>query len=618
MQNDSTGPSGPRISFDLRSRPREVHSLPFRVLVLGNFGGSARAQDRRPIRVNKDNLKEVLTYLDVALHDQVANRLSERPTAMRVDLPITGLNDFSPGKIIEGIPELTALQRLVDGIGRLARGETDVAELESSVSVYGELQAFSVPLRLCRKAVAESASKQREKAKPSSDSSDTEESVADRIFRMVSPPPARGWEADTSGPDVPDIPWDAAGTDEHSPSQGLDAAAKRATRALSRQLDAVLHGRAFQGLEATWRGLKLLVDRTDFRHNILLEIMDVERDELAEVFHQNVVVPECEKSTTSPLSLVVAGFEMDKTAADVAMLRSLAEDAQTLQVPILFSVGAGFFGLRAPCEAASLPYVGAVLERPEFASWNALRAKEPARWLAAAYNPFLLRDPYASGRGAVAFQESVAEDDDYLWGNPAWVIASVATASFARHGWPTEISGPEAGGLSALPVRPEPTDPREAPQIPLAALLPVQLARDLNDAGLIPLSCTPNRDTAYVRFAPLLHKFPQYADDQNSRAARRTASLPYQLLVTRLVGMLNAQRDQWAGEGSDPELSRALEAFLRGVIEGTGDGADVQVEIERGPDEPTEGSISVYVRMGKEILNGAEVRLQIPRSDSNR
>lgn len=36
-------------------------------------------------------------------------------------------------------------------------------------------------------------------------------------------------------------------------------------RLLGKQMDAILHHPDFQALESAWRGLKLLVDRTDFR-----------------------------------------------------------------------------------------------------------------------------------------------------------------------------------------------------------------------------------------------------------------------------------------------------------------------------------------------------------------
>lgn len=44
---------------------------------------------------------------------------------------------------------------------------------------------------------------------------------------------------------------------------------------LSRQMDEILHHPDFQALEAAWRGLQLLVDRTDFRENIKIELLNV-------------------------------------------------------------------------------------------------------------------------------------------------------------------------------------------------------------------------------------------------------------------------------------------------------------------------------------------------------
>jgi len=44
---------------------------------------------------------------------------------------------------------------------------------------------------------------------------------------------------------------------------------------LSDQLDEILHHAEFQKLESAWRGLKLLVDRTNFRENSRIEIINV-------------------------------------------------------------------------------------------------------------------------------------------------------------------------------------------------------------------------------------------------------------------------------------------------------------------------------------------------------
>ena len=44
---------------------------------------------------------------------------------------------------------------------------------------------------------------------------------------------------------------------------------------ISQQLDEVLHHAQYQKLESAWRGLKFLVDRTDFRKNVKIELLNV-------------------------------------------------------------------------------------------------------------------------------------------------------------------------------------------------------------------------------------------------------------------------------------------------------------------------------------------------------
>src|SRR3546814_18533778 len=55
-------------------------------------------------------------------------------------------------------------------------------------------------------------------------------------------------------------------------------------RKLGRQVDAIMHQEQFQNLESAWRSLKFLVDRTDFRENNRIEILNVSKQALLEDF----------------------------------------------------------------------------------------------------------------------------------------------------------------------------------------------------------------------------------------------------------------------------------------------------------------------------------------------
>src|SRR5271154_6329209 len=62
---------------------------------------------------------------------------------------------------------------------------------------------------------------------------------------------------------------------------------------ISRQVDVILHNPDFQKLESSWRGLKFAVDRTDFRENIKVEILNVSKQDLMTDFED---APEITKS----------------------------------------------------------------------------------------------------------------------------------------------------------------------------------------------------------------------------------------------------------------------------------------------------------------------------------
>lgn len=53
---------------------------------------------------------------------------------------------------------------------------------------------------------------------------------------------------------------------------------------LGKQMDVILHAKPLQEMESSWRSLKLLVDRTDFRENIKVQVLHATKEELLEDF----------------------------------------------------------------------------------------------------------------------------------------------------------------------------------------------------------------------------------------------------------------------------------------------------------------------------------------------
>src|SRR5262249_35095996 len=58
----------------------------------------------------------------------------------------------------------------------------------------------------------------------------------------------------------------------------IDAYIAEIDSKLSSQIDEILHNSDVQKLESSWRSLKFLVDQTDFRENIKIDIINVSKD----------------------------------------------------------------------------------------------------------------------------------------------------------------------------------------------------------------------------------------------------------------------------------------------------------------------------------------------------
>ena len=119
---------------------------------------------------------------------------------------------------------------------------------------------------------------------------------------------------------------------------------------LSRQINDILHHDKFQQLESAWRGLRLLIDRTDFRENIRIELLSVSKADLRDAIYNQVFMPEHQEVSETPLSVVIADYEFNQTPEDIELLTDIAEMAASIQVPFISSMGPVFFGVETAAE----------------------------------------------------------------------------------------------------------------------------------------------------------------------------------------------------------------------------------------------------------------------------
>ena len=127
---------------------------------------------------------------------------------------------------------------------------------------------------------------------------------------------------------------------------------------LSLQMDAILHNPDFQKLESSWSSLKFLVDKTDFRENIRLELLNASKEDLLEDFED---APEITKSGLyktfytaeygqfggKPYGNIIANYEFSPKPQDVKILQYIASVSAMSHAPFVAAAGPEFFGLES-------------------------------------------------------------------------------------------------------------------------------------------------------------------------------------------------------------------------------------------------------------------------------
>lgn len=607
-ENNHPSNTGITFSFGIE-KEHQQRERPHRIVVVGEFSGADR--DHKPVKVDKYNFDDVIQAYGGQLLFEPPNRIGAGQSKLVVDIDVTQLNDFTPAGLIRQVPELRRAVRFRDSLNDLARNKLSFSDFEEELSVFSGFSAFAEPLRLVKGAFEDSTRKQTASAPPAPRAPRQENDSGDlsRLLDMVDTgAPSASPQMEALERSIREI--GSANSHESTP-QAMQRAIALTERVIEQQLDLLLHHPVIQKREAMWRGLKFLVDHVDSSADVEVELLDAPQGQATQAIEKWVVEPELHGRTQESLTLVVALYEIDNNPTDLDWLQALAAHAEALQVPLVTAASHRFFGLEEGGSLGDLPYLGNFLDTPEYDQWNSLRDKESARWLAVAVNPFLLRLGYqGKERKSAGFRETVQREDELLWGNPAWLLATLVAQSLAKYHWPTEITGLKNGSIGNLHVHETTTKNGRETQIPLRALLSEQLIEDLAEAGFMALACQPDRDDAYLFRAPCVHRPRFYQDPEVYQASRLMSKLPYQLLTASVVDAVLRHRNALPGGASPEETARSYEQMLRSLVARTGQGSGVTTGLEQGP----QGGrlLTLNIATGRDILNGAEVNMAIP------
>ncbi|WP_024646493.1 type VI secretion system contractile sheath large subunit [Pseudomonas syringae] len=356
---------------------------------------------------------------------------------------------------------------------------------------------------------------------------------------------------------------------------------------LSRQMDEIIHHADFRALEASWRGLQLLIDRTDFRENIKIELLSISKQDLLEDFedspevvqsglYKHVYTAEYGQFGGNPVGAIIADYFFSPSAPDVKTMQYVSSVACMAHAPFIAAAGPNFFGLEQFTGLPDIKDLRDHFEGPQFAKWQSFRQQEDARYLALTLPRFLLRSPYGPEENPVktfAYKENVSKDhEDYLWGNTAYAFATKLTDSFARFRWCPNIIGPLNGGaVKDLPLHHFHSMGEIETKIPTEVLISDRREYELADEGFIALTMRKGSDNAAFFSASSVQKPKVFGNSPEGKIAELNyklgTQLPYMMVVNRLAHYIKVlQREQIGSWKERTDLELQLNKWIRQYV----------------------------------------------------
>jgi type VI secretion system protein ImpC len=350
---------------------------------------------------------------------------------------------------------------------------------------------------------------------------------------------------------------------------------------LSLQLNEILHHPAFQKLEASWRGIKYMMNQSETSSMLKIRVLNVSKKELlrdlqrAPEFDQSVMFKKIYEDEFGifggePFGALIGDYEFSKHPEDIELLEKVSQVAAGAHAPFLTAAAPELLNLDSFSQLGDPRDIGKIFDSTEFAKWKSFRASEDSRYVGLTMPRVLVRLPYGKDTKPVddfSYEEGVDGTDHskYLWGNAAYALGARLTTAFAQYGWCASIRGVEGGGLvEGLPTHTFRTDEGDvALKCPTEVAITDRREKELADQGLIPLVHCKGTDYAAFFSVQSTNKPKKFDKAAANANARLSSQLPYILAVSRFAHyMKSIMRDKIGGFMSRLECQNFLTQWI--------------------------------------------------------
>ena len=455
---------------------------PFCMLVIADLGVSRTARSarppasRKPVALDIDNFDAVFKAMAIELELD----FDTTPVTLR----FASLEDFHPDQLFARLEIFAALRQKRADLADPKRFHEAAASLGAGPDAPAAASATAADPQAAGD--IERLLGRKPAGTPSSTPAVPSASSLDHWLRSVVAPHV-----------VPDI-----GNEQARLIAAVDSA-------LAAEMRRVLHHPALMRLEANWRSIERLVRELDPGESLLLYLLDLSHEELAQdlsshaadlsasALHRLLNGAHTQGADGRRWSILISDLTVGADLADLQQLAAMGALAGRASAPLLAAAHPSLLGCHTPGALAE-PKTWQPLAADVAAYWQALRQSPVAPWIGLALPRVLARLPYGKTSdpvSAFSFEEMPEhQHHSYLWGSAAFALGLLAGQAFLEEGWEMALgAGAELGDLPSHSYRLD----GESHQQPCAEVLMSEGAADaLCRGGVMPLMSYRNRNTA--------------------------------------------------------------------------------------------------------------------------
>lgn len=503
----------------------KIPSIPFKILVLAPLVGSdCPVWDNAPINVDPADPDRVIADLEPTCTVTVPPDLLPDE---QIELKFTKLKDFHPDNVMRNSPVLRNFLEARNWVEEARRKNFSPDQINTRLARWPNLPLIRV---------------ETTPRKPPSPGRDSLEKILDIVA----------------------LPDERSGL-----PPGAQGAARQIDGIIKQILTHIFLDQTFRALEASWRGLNLLLRQLNLGDkDIRIEITPVSDDSL----NDTLAALSAEVIDALP-SLILVDLPCDSSPRKLELLEGIAQFSETLLVPAITWIRPEFFHIDSWQDIRRLAFLPHYLEEPPFARWQSFKKRPAARWLAVTCNRILARYPYGKDNlpRRVPFEEK-----NPAWISPVWALGTLIGRSLIETGWPTRFTDRQAIRLEDLPLNSE--DPKRP--LPTEANFDRDRIEQFIRSGIIPLAPVPGKDIAFV-------------PDETTAGG---ISLRYQLFVSRITQLVLWCRDHFEKGLNSADLEAQLQQAFKFFWETSGHHGPESLEILADQPDP-DGRVPVRIAL---------------------